>query len=348
MTKKKRKKIIIITSIILFTVLVLLFGFYFSVFGKILSNEKAGYIYIDNDDNIDSVKSKIEAVGKPKSMTGFDLLNGYTDYGDHIRIGRYKVSSDITMLSLFRNLRNGQQTPASVVVPSVRTVDDVCDKIAKYLMIKSDDIKTLLNDSAYISSLGFNRKTLPALFIPNTYEIYWTIDAKKLIERIKEEYDNFWDDDRLEKAKDLGLSPIEVVTLASIVDSETARDQDKPIIARLYLNRLQKHIKLQSDPTVVFALGDFSLRRVLYRHLEIDSPYNTYKYEGLPPGPIRIPTIAGIDAVLNPDDNDYIYMCAKEDFSGEHYYTSSEKEHTINAKKYSDALNKRIAEKRNK
>ena len=346
MTKKKRKKIIIITSIILITIIGLLLGFYFSIFGRVLTNEKAGYVYIDNDDNVDSVRTKIEAIGKPKTMTGFDLLNDYTGYGDHIRIGRYKVSSDITMLSLFRNLRNGQQTPSSVVVPSVRTVNEACDKIAKYLMLESDELKSLLNDSSYISQLGFTPQTLPALFIPNTYEIYWTIDAKKLVERFKEEYDKFWTDGRIEKAKSLNLTPIEVVTLASIVDSETARDQDKPIIARLYLNRLQKHIKLQSDPTVVFAIGDFSIRRVLYRHLETESPYNTYKHEGLPPGPIRIATIAGIDAVLNPDDNDYIYMCAKEDFSGEHYYTASEAEHIANARKYSDALNKLNAEKK--
>jgi len=346
MTKKKRKKILIITSIILITLVGIILGFYFSVFGSVLTNDKVGYIYIDNDDNIDSVRSKIETIGKPKSMTGFNLLNDYTGYEKNIRIGRYKVSSSITMLSLFRNLRNGQQTPLNVVVPSVRTVDEVCNKIAKYLMLDCKDIKALLNDSSYISHLGYTKETLPALFIPNTYEIYWTIDAKRLVERLKDEYDKFWDEDRVNKAKSLSLSPIQVATLASIVDSETARDQDKPIIARLYLNRIAKHMKLQSCPTVIFAIGDFTLRRVLNKHLAVESPYNTYKHEGLPPGPIRIPSVAGIDAVLNPDDNDYLYMCAKEDFSGEHYYTSSEKEHMANGRKYAEALNKRNAEKK--
>ena len=345
MAKEKKKinkrKIFIISSIVLVALLGLGAAFYFSILGSVMTNEKAGYILIDNDDNIDSVRSKIESVGKPSSMRGFNLLNDYTDYEQNIRIGRYKVSPDITMLALFRNLRNGQQTPVSVVVPNMRTVEEECQKITRYLMIESDELLSLLKDTSYISQLGFTKETLPALFIPNTYEIYWNIDAKKLVERLKTEYDAFWNDDRREKAKSMNLTPFQVATLASIVDSETARDQDKPIIAGLYLNRLKKHIKLASDPTVVFALGDFSLRRVLRKHLEIDSPYNTYKNEGLPPGPIRIASIAGIDAVLNPDDNDYLYMCAKEDFSGEHYYTASAEEHAANARKYANALNQR-------
>jgi UPF0755 protein len=274
-------------------------------------------------------------------MKGFDLLNNYTNYEQNIRIGCYKVAQDISMLNLFRSMRNGQQSPSNVVIPSVRTVDEACDKISKYLMTDGESIKAVLRDSLKLKELGFTKETIPAMFIPNTYEIYWTTDAENLVDRLKSEYEKFWTSERQEKAKSLGLSPIEVSTLASIVDSETSRDEDKPIIARLYLNRLEKHIRLASDPTVIFAVGDFSLRRVLKRHLEVESPYNTYKHEGLPPGPIRISSIAGIDAVLNPDDNDYIYMCAKEDFSGEHYYTSSEKEHMANAKKYAEALNKR-------
>ena len=339
--KKKTKKIIIIISIIILALTGVILAFYLSVFGSVMTNEKAEYLYIDKDDDIDSIKSKIELLGKPSTMLGFNLLNDYTDYEKSIRIGRYKITNNTTMLSLFRNIRNGQQTPVSVVVPNMRTVDEECDKIARFLMLEGEDIKRLLNDSSYIKELGFTKETLPCLFIPNTYEIYWTTEPKQLIERFKKEYEAFWDEDRLSKAKNLGLTPYEVSTLASIVDSETARDQDKPIIARLYLNRLEKHMKLASDPTVVFAMGNFTLRRVLRKHLEIDSPYNTYKYEGLPPGPIRISSIAGIDAVLNPDDNDYLYMCAKEDFSGEHYYTSSAEEHARNAQKYAEALNKR-------
>ncbi len=340
MTKKKKKIIIIVTtSLLLIGIGILIFSL--SVFGHVMTNDKPGYVYIDKDDNIDSVRTKIESIGHPSSMKGFDLLNNYTNYEQNIRIGCYKVAQDISMLNLFRSMRNGQQSPSNVVIPSVRTVDEACDKISKYLMTDGESIKAVLRDSLKLKELGFTKETIPAMFIPNTYEIYWTTDAENLVDRLKSEYEKFWTSERQEKAKSLGLSPIEVSTLASIVDSETSRDEDKPIIARLYLNRLEKHIRLASDPTVIFAVGDFSLRRVLKRHLEVESPYNTYKHEGLPPGPIRISSIAGIDAVLNPDDNDYIYMCAKEDFSGEHYYTSSEKEHMANAKKYAEALNKR-------
>ena len=340
MTKKKKKIIIIVTtSLLLIGIGILIFSL--SVFGHVMTNDKPGYVYIDKDDNIDSVRTKIESIGHPSSMKGFDLLNNYTNYEQNIRIGCYKVAQDISMLNLFRSMRNGQQSPSNVVIPSVRTVDEACDKISKYLITDGESIKAVLRDSLKLKELGFTKETIPAMFIPNTYEIYWTTDAENLVDRLKSEYEKFWTSERQEKAKSLGLSPIEVSTLASIVDSETSRDEDKPIIARLYLNRLEKHIRLASDPTVIFAVGDFSLRRVLKRHLEVESPYNTYKHEGLPPGPIRISSIAGIDAVLNPDDNDYIYMCAKEDFSGEHYYTSSEKEHMANAKKYAEALNKR-------
>ena len=337
--KKKRRVIIVIIAILV--VLAIGTAFSFSIFGRVMNNEKAGYLFIDKDDNIDSVRAKIEEVGNPSKMTGFDILTKYTDYDKNIRIGRYKVASDISMLTLFRNLRNGQQTPVNLVVPNSRTIEEACEKIGKNLMLDSKDIKSILSDSTKIKQMGFTKETLPALFVPNTYEVYWTIEPEKLVERLKTEYDRFWDEERISKAKALELTPVEVATLASIVDSETAHDNDKPIIARLYLNRLEKHMRLASDPTVVFAVGDFSLRRVLKKHLQIDSPYNTYKYEGLPPGPIRIASIAGIDAVLNPDDNDYLFMCAKEDFSGDHYYTSSEEEHMQNEKKYAAALNQR-------
>ncbi|MGM9686687.1 MAG: endolytic transglycosylase MltG [Bacteroidaceae bacterium] len=337
--KKKRRVIIVIIAILV--VLAIGTAFSFSIFGRVMNNEKAGYLFIDKDDNIDSVRAKIEEVGNPSKMTGFDILTKYTDYDKNIRIGRYKVASDISMLTLFRNLRNGQQTPVNLVVPNSRTIEEACEKIGKNLMLDSKDIKSILSDSTKIKQMGFTKETLPALFVPNTYEVYWTIEPEKLVERLKTEYDRFWDEERISKAKALELTPVEVATLASIVDSETAHDNDKPIIARLYLNRLEKHMRLASDPTVVFAVGDFSLRRVLKKHLQIDSPYNTYKYEGLPPGPIRIASIAGIDAVLNPDDNDYLFMCAKEDFSGDHYYTASEEEHMQNAKKYAAALNQR-------
>ena len=188
---------------------------------------------------------------------------------------------------------------------------------------------------------GYSQETFPALFIPNTYEVYWTMTPAQFVARMVKENDRYWNMSRKDKAKAQGLTPIEVITLASIVDEETNKDDEKPIVAGLYLNRLHRGMLLQADPTVKFALGQFELRRILYAHLNVDSPYNTYKYAGLPPGPIRIPSMAAIESVLNPTKHNYIYMCAKEDFSGYHNFASSLTQHNANARRYQQALNQR-------
>jgi UPF0755 protein len=176
------------------------------------------------------------------------------------------------------------------------------------------------------------------MFIPNTYEVYFNISADDLVERMNKEYKRFWNDNRIKKADSLGLSPIEVSILASIVQAEAVKDDEAPSIAGLYLNRLKRDIALQADPTLVYAVGDFTLKRVLNEHKEVDSPYNTYKHAGLTPGPINMPRIAIIDAVLNAKSHNYIYMCAKEDFSGYHNFSSSLSQHLINARNYQRAL----------
>ena len=208
-------------------------------------------------------------------------------------------------------------------------------------MFGKENLLCLLNDSVYCDSLGFTPETINALFIPNTYEIYWNISADKFIRRMKREYDAFWTPERLKKAEEIGLTPVEASILASIVEEETAASDEYPIVAGLYINRLHAGIPLQADPTVKFAVGDFSLQRILFEHLEIDSPYNTYINTGLPPGPIRIPSKKGIDSVLNYTKHNYIYMCAKEDFSGTHNFASNYADHMANARKYWKALNER-------
>lgn len=182
---------------------------------------------------------------------------------------------------------------------------------------------------------------MPALFIPNTYEAYWNTDAKAFIHRMKKEYERFWTQERRDKAQACGLTPIEVSTLASIVEEETANKSEMPMVAELYLNRLQDGMPLQADPTIKFSLQEFGLRRILHKHLEVESPYNTYKHAGLPPGPIRIASIQGIESVLNHAQHDYLYMCAKEDFSGTHNFAATFAEHQANARRYQQALNKR-------
>ena len=305
------------------------------------------YLYVDADDNVDSISQKIESQTAPESMRVFHLFAGLLNLKDHIRTGRYEVSPQHTMLNLIRDIRNHHEKPIMLVVPSTRTMDAMAGKLANQLMLDSASIEQYLKDEGNIKALGYTKETLPGLFIPNTYEVYWDVSIPKLMERMQKENAAFWNEERMNKLQEVSqyageeMTKEKVITLASIVDSETADDGEKPTIAALYMNRMRKPMALQSDPTVIFAVGDFSIRRVLHEHLKVESPYNTYRNLGLPPGPIRVPSIAGIDAVLNHDKNDYIYMCAKEDFSGTHNYAVSYGEHLRNAARYTKALNER-------
>lgn len=305
------------------------------------------YLYVDADDNVDSISQKIESQTAPESMRVFHLFAGLLNLKDRIRTGRYEVSPQHTMLNLIRDIRNHHEKPIMLVVPSTRTMDAMAGRLANQLMLDSASIEQYLKDEGNIKALGYTKETLPGLFIPNTYEVYWDVSIPKLMERMQKENAAFWNEERMNKLQEVSLYAGEemtkekVITLASIVDSETADDGEKPTIAALYMNRMRKPMALQSDPTVIFAVGDFSIRRVLHEHLKVESPYNTYRNLGLPPGPIRVPSIAGIDAVLNHDKNDYIYMCAKEDFSGTHNYAVSYGEHLRNAARYTKALNER-------
>lgn len=305
------------------------------------------YIYIDADDNVDSIAQKVECQANPESMRVFHLYAGLLNLKDKIRTGRYEVTSDHTMLNLIRDIRNHNEKPVMLVVPSTRTMDAMAGKLANQLMVDSASLAQYLQNETNIRALGYTKESLPGLFIPNTYEVYWDVSIEKLMERFQRENVAFWNEERLGKLKEVSqyagetMTKEKVITLASIVDSETANNGEKPIIAALYMNRMRKPMPLQSDPTVIFAIGDFTIRRVLLDQLKVDSPYNTYRNLGLPPGPIRVPSIAGIDAVLNHDKNDYIYMCAKEDFSGTHNYAVSYAEHLRNAARYTKALNER-------
>jgi len=309
--------------------------------------EKPVYIYIDTDDNIDSISMKIDRDCKASNMRVFHLFAGVLNLKDRIHTGKYVVNKEMTMLQLVRNIRNHHEEPINLIVPSARTMNDMAGKLARQLMVDSASIAEYLNNTDKITELGYTKESLPGLFIPNTYEVYWDMSIDKMMERMKIEHERFWNEERMRKLDEVSkyagekMTKEKVITLASIVDSETANNAEKPIIAALYMNRMRKPMALQSDPTVIYAVGDFSIKRVTHEHLKANSPYNTYKNMGLPPGPIRVPSIAGIDAVLNHDNNDYIYMCAKEDFSGTHNYAVSYGEHLQNAACYIRALNER-------
>ncbi|KAA6349332.1 hypothetical protein EZS27_003243 [termite gut metagenome] len=299
------------------------------------------YIYIDRDDNIDSVYRKIEQIGLPGNMKGFHRLAKKHRYAGNIRRGRYAIEPRDNVRNLFFRLAGRYQTPKNLIVGSVRTAETLARNLGRQLMIDSVEIATRLSDPLSCAETGFNVETVMCLFIPNTYQVYWTMSPDELFKRMKKEYNKFWNKERLAKAKEVGLTPEEVSVLASIVGEETNNDDERPIVAGLYLNRLKRRMLLQADPTVKFGLRDFELRRITKRHLSIKSPYNTYKHLGLPPGPIRNPSIKDIESVLNYTKHNYIYMCAKEDFSGTHNFAASLTAHNANAKKYQQALNKR-------
>ncbi|MDL2213726.1 endolytic transglycosylase MltG [Bacteroides sp. OttesenSCG-928-D19] len=303
---------------------------------------KTTYIYIDRDDTVDSLFYKVQAKGNVQNFKGFEWLVRYKQFDqESLRTGRYAIYPGDNARKLFNRLSGGLQTPVNVTVPSIRTWDKMARAIANQLMIDSTEIATRLYNLQYISKLGYTPESLYSLFIPNTYEVYWNISVDDFMNRIQREHEKFWDKGRRAKADSLGLTIEQICTVASIVDEETNDSAEKPTVAGLYLNRVRRGMPLQADPTVKFALGNFEIRRVTLKDLETDSPYNTYKYAGLPPGPIRIPSIRAIDSVLSPHKHNYLYMCAKEDFSGSHNFATTLAEHTRNARKYQQALNQR-------
>ena len=323
-------------------VVLLIAGFtYCYLFSGLSKSAKTEYVYIDSDDTQDSVFSKIHPIANAIPMSGFSTLARHSGYADHIRTGRYAIHPGEGALMVFRHLKNGQQTPVSLTIPEVRTIDRLAGALARKLMLDSADVAIHLSDSAYCARWGYDTATVAALFVPNTYDIYWNVGLDRLMERMEKENQKFWNDERRGKAEAMGMTPVEVATMASIIDEETANNAEKPMIAGMYYNRLKAGMPLQADPTIKFALKDFALRRIYHKLLYIDSPYNPYRYEGLPPGPIKIASIAGIDAVLNHVEHDYLYMCAKEDFSGTHNFARTYQEHLQNAARYTKALNER-------
>ena len=288
-------------------------------------------LYIPSNADYQYVKNEIEGLNVLKSNRAFDFLAKKTDYDDNVHAGRYVLTDGMTNQQLINMLRMGYQIPVKVVFHNIRTVEQLAGRISEQIEADSISIITEI----------YNEEDVDATtFIPNTYEFYWNIDAEDFVDRMKNEYDIFWNERRLQKAQAKNLTPREVSILASIVDKETTKTSEMPTIAGVYLNRLRKNWPLQADPTLVYALGDYNIRRVLDVHKNIDSPYNTYKYAGLPPGPICIPSIAAIDAVLNAENHKYFYFCAKDDLSGYHVFAKTITEHNRNAEKYRKALNK--------
>ncbi|MFA5326250.1 MAG: endolytic transglycosylase MltG [Prolixibacteraceae bacterium] len=268
----------------------------------------------------------------------FEWVAKRKKYAEAIKPGKYLLDKGLNSNQILNMLKSGNQQPVKVTFNNLRFFTELAGDISKYIEPDSLELLHKFRDSLTYEHFGFSRFTFHCMFIPNTYEFYWTTTADQFLERMNMEYKRFWNEKRRTQAKELGLTPEEVMTVASIVQEETNKKDERPIVAGLYLNRIKRGMPLQADPTVKFALGNFKIKRVLNSHLAIDSPYNTYKNAGLPPGPINFPEISSIDAVLNPAKTGYIYMCARQDFSGYHNFATSLSAHLENARKYKAAL----------
>lgn len=336
---KNRKTLVIV--MVVFAGLLSTFSFYiFQIFKSpnLLVDKEAATFVIPKGATFRSVQDTLYKYDIVQDMVSFSLLAKIMNYTEAVKPGLYTIMPNMTNIEAIRLLRSGNQVPTKLTFSHARLVNELYEPVTRYIEIDSNAFKTALEEYVSNNTEGFNKETIISMFIPNTYEVYYTISAEDLIIKINREYHVFWNDDNLKKATEIGLTPLEVSTLASIVQAEARMDNESKIIAGLYMNRLKQGIPLQADPTLVFAAGDFTIKRVLNEHKEIDSPYNTYKYNGLPPGPINLPTIHSLNAVLNYAQHDYIFMCAKEDFSGYHNFTASLREHNENARRYQRQL----------
>lgn len=309
------------------------------VFIPYSNKEENVWIYIPQNSTDEAVKDSLRVNLGPsmgrRVFTIWNLLGGTSSEA----AGAYRISKGETALGISRRLKYGRQTPVKVSFNGVRTLEILAKKVSAQLQCSPKEFISAC--SQVLTDSGFTKEQFPAAFLPDTYELYWSYPADKIVKRLLSYRDKFWTPERLQKAKKLGLSPIEVATLASIVEEETAKTDERPKVARLYLNRLKKGMKLQADPTVKFATGNFELRRITNEHLGINSPYNTYKIQGLPPGPIRVVEGRTIDAVLDAPEHNYLYMCAREDFSGYHNFATDYATHMENARRYQAELNRR-------
>jgi UPF0755 protein len=347
--KKKKSKFSIIIKVIisLFLLLLIIGGIIgYSYYQKIYSpnvklKDNKAYLFIPTGSNFDDLVSILNKEKLVVDISSFEWLAEIKNFKEHVKPGKYKISNNMSNNELVNLLRSGKQEPVKLVIRGFRIKEELAGKVGANLEADSTSMMELLESRAFAEKYGFNPNTILVMVIPNTYEFLWNTSPEEFFDRMAKEYKTFWTEDRKEKAHNAGLTQTDVSTLASIVQQESWKIDEMPNIAGVYVNRLHKGMRLQADPTVVFAVGDFTLRRVLKKHLEIDSPYNTYLYEGLPPGPICIPWPKTIDAVLNYTKHQYMYFCAKEDFSGYHNFARTGAEHERNAARYRQALNKR-------
>ena len=308
-----------------------------SFYGSAIKQNKA--VYVTNQTVYSDLAAEIKQnLSNPLKVRAFDFYASHLNLESRIKVGHYILKEDMSVISIVRMFVLGEQTPINLVIGEARTLPQLAGKISKQIMADSAAILGVMRNREVKAELGYKHDSLIAMFVPNTYQVYWTVTPEKLLERMKRESNAFWNEGCKAKLEAIGMSSYQVMTLASIVYEETKNRGEMPKIAGVYVNRLRKRMPLQACPTVKYAMGDFSLTRILHKHLQTVSPFNTYRNAGLPPAPICIPSVAAIDAVLNYEKSSYLYFCAKPEFDGTHNFAKTLSEHNANSRKYNEAL----------
>ena len=315
------------------------------VFGPTINAPEKKYFYIKTGDNYQEVKADLHDLKIIPGKFWFNQVAKKLNYPKTVKAGRYEIKNGMSLFSLIRMLRSGNQVPVNLVINKLRTKEDLAQKIAANFECDSLSVISFLNNTDSIGKYNLDSNTLMTGVIPNTYSILWNTSPAKIFKKLYTDQEKFWNNERRKKAAALNMTPKQVYTMASIVEEETNKEEDKGKIASVYINRIETGMKLEADPTVKFAMKDFGLKRIFHNHLEYPSPYNTYRQTGLPPGPICTPSSKTIDAVLNAPQTNYIFFVAKPDFNGYSNFATSYAEHLVFAKAYQNALDSLIKAK---
>jgi UPF0755 protein len=335
-----RKFLIVLAIIFVISIGLTGFNYYLKYFSPNVTGKQT-YLYIHTGAKFSDVYNTIREGGIVKDTNSFYWSAKQMNYINRVKPGRYHLHAGAGNRQLINMLASGSQEPVTLAFHNLRLKEQFAGYVAKKIEPDSAAIIHLLDSAGFVEKYGFTTDDVYTVFLPDSYQLYWNTSPEKFFKRMYTNYQKFWNPGRKQKAAAINLNPIQVSILASIVDAEALHDDEMPTIAGLYLNRLTKGMKLASDPTVIYAENDFTIKRVLTKYLSINSPYNTYLHTGLPPGPIMMPSVNAVNSVLNYKKNDYIYMCAKADFSGYHAFATNEADHLVNARKFHEALNNR-------
>ena len=342
-TSKAKKIIIAFSGVVILSVIGIGYNFYVKFYSSNIHYKEGekNYLYVHTGSTFNDIVSDLQKKDIVIDTVSFIKVAQYLHFLDNIHPGKYLLKPGMNNVQLVRLLKSGKQVPVELVMKKFRTKKDLIHYVSFQLEADSLSLDSVFSDAGFLQQYNFTADNSIAVIIPNTYEFYWNTNAKKFFQKMAEEHKKFWNEERLREANDLGLTPVKVQTVASIVEEESNRNDEKPIIASVYLNRLNKKMNLEADPTVKYAIGDFSIKRISLEMTRYDSPYNTYVSPGLPPGPICTPSAITIDAVLKPAQTDYLFFCARPDGSGYHTFATTFAEQKKNAKLYHVELNKR-------